>query len=239
VKQRAAKQPLIKLLFYKELKLLFPPVFYLFPLFSALMLAPGYPASIGVSYAILAVFNIFNICRINKDLEFSAMLPITRSRTVLAKHFLVIFIEALHLIAAVPFAVISAQLLYPSGSQPGMPPNPAYFGFMLTAFAAFNLIFLPLFFRTGSKTGIPMLLAFPGYTAILTAAETTAFLFPVLSGAKTAAALSPALSGASSAASPAALLFQLLILGAGLLLFAGSALLSFRLSVRNFAKVNL
>jgi hypothetical protein len=214
----------LKALLYKELRMAVHPVFYLFPFFSALMFLPGYAATIGVSYALLGVYGSFNMGRINKDLEFTALLPVSRKSQVFSKCFLAFFIEALHLAVFIPFAALYA--LHPGEDGPGIAPNSACAGFLLIALGLFNLIFLPVFFKTGYKIGLPMFFGALGYGAALGILET-------------ATALLPELKRVLDTFAPQALVFQLLALCAGLGFFAGTAWLSFRLSVKNFERVNL
>jgi hypothetical protein len=216
----------MKALFFKELRMTIHPVFYLFPFFSALMFLPGYAPTIGVSYALLGVYGSFNMGRINKDLEFTALLPVSRKSQVFSKYFLAFFIEALHLIAFIPFAALYALILHPGEDGPGIAPNSACIGFLLIALGVFNLIFLPAFFKTGYKIGLPMFFGALGYAAALGILETTT-------------ALLPELKQVLDSFEPSSLVFRLLALCAGLGFFAGTTWLSFRLSVKNFERVNL
>ncbi|HPD02679.1 MAG TPA: ABC-2 transporter permease, partial [Clostridia bacterium] len=105
----------MKNLIYKELKLVLDPKIYIFSLLSGLIMIPNYPYMIGIAYFFLAVQIIFSTMKANKDLEFTALMPISRGSIVKSKYFTVIYLEAVQLVAAIPFALISSLLINKSG----------------------------------------------------------------------------------------------------------------------------
>jgi hypothetical protein len=216
----------MKNLLYKEIRLVVSPSVYLLALLSGLLLIPSYPYFVGISYCLIGVFITFKEAAEHKDHEFTALLPVSRNHIVLAKHISVMYIEMLQIVAAIPFAFISSLIINPSGNKVGMDANIAFFGFAFTAFSVFNLFFLPSYFKTGYKTGMPMLFGLVGYLVTIALLEGMVIIVPWLK---------QNIDGLL----PATVFYQVVILAAGLLLYLGGFYLTYRLSIKNFNKVNL
>ncbi len=216
----------MKNLLYKELRLVLMPGTYFFALCAALVLVPAYPYAVGMAYCLMSILINFGTARANNDQEFTAMLPIPRNRVVVAKHFTVFFTELLSVLIAIPCAVVSAFVLNPNGNIVGMDANMAFFGFTLIEFSVFNLIFLPWYFRTGYKTGLPM------------AVGITAYLLTVV-GFELMVALTPGVAAVIDSLHPTTYAYQAIILGAGIIVYVLVSIITYLLSVRNFAKVSL
>ncbi len=212
-------------LLYKELRLVVPPSYLGFTALTIFQLIPHYPFIIGVTYFMLALFIVFSEANANKDHLFTISLPIPRNRVVLSKHLTVMAIELTQLLFMVPFAIIAA-VIRPGGNLVGMDGNYAFFGFILISFAVFNLIFLPGYFKTGYKTGRPGVLASIGFSLSYGLFE---FLVNVLPNAKKVI----------DTLKPEMVVYQVLILAIGVLLYAGSMYFSYQKSVMNFDRVNL
>ncbi len=216
----------MKNLFFKELRLVVTPGTYFFALCAALILVPAYPYAVGMSYCLMSILINFGAARANNDQEFTAMLPIPRSRVVLAKHMTVFITELMTLLIAVPCALVSAFVLNPNGNIVGMDANMAFFGFTLIEYSVFNIIFLPWYFRTGYKTGMPMTVGI------------TAYLLTVV-GFELMVAFTPGLSAVIDSLHPTTFVYQGVILAAGLIVYLLVSIITYLLSVRNFAKVSL
>jgi hypothetical protein len=216
----------MKNLIYKELKLVLDPKIYIFSLLSGLIMIPNYPYMVGIAYFFLAVQIIFSTMKANKDLEFTALMPISRGSIVKSKYFTVIYLEAVQLVAAIPFALISSLLINKSGNPVGMDANFALFGSALISMSVFNAIFLPMYFKSGYKIAAPLIFGFTGFALAVIVLEFTIAFVPVLRN--NLDSLSPATFGR-----------QLIYLAAGLLVFAITPLLTFKKSVKAFERVNL
>jgi hypothetical protein len=210
---------------YKEIRFCIWILTWPFMIMTALMLAPDYPSIVGVFYCLISILNTFRLIQLYKDNEFTLLLPVSRSQVVLSKHLTVALIECLQLLVAVPFAIWRNASM-PGGTVIGIDPNYAFFGFCFISFAAFNLFFLPLFFRTGYKTGLAFLCGAIGFIAAYGMLEC---LIGVLPGGRDAV----------DSLNPATIPLQLVYLAAGLLVYIAAFYLSYRISVKNFAKVNL
>jgi hypothetical protein len=215
----------MKNLLYKEFRLDFHPAFFAFLLFGALLLIPSWPYFIAFGYIFIVFNNIFVLGRANRDVLFTASLPVRKKDVVRARvHALAIF-ELLQIAVAVPFAVMN-NAFYPEGNMAGTNTNFAFFGFVLVMYGLFNLVFLPGFYKTAYKVGVPMILG------ILVAS--------VYAIAVTAAVLGvPALNAAVNGLGTENIALQLPVLAAGALLFVLFTLLSLRLSAARFEKTDL
>jgi hypothetical protein len=216
----------MKNLMYKELKLVIHPAIYVISLLTALLLAPFYPYSVVMAFFIHGVEVAFGSARANRDLEFTATLPVSRNAIVLSKHFLLVFLQLLHIFVAVPFALLSSLLIYPAGNIVGFDACFAFFGVTFIGYSVFNIIFLPGFFKSGYKWGFPGLLGGLAYGL-------TVAVFEI------AIAFVPVLKSNLDSLNPGTFIYQIPVLLAGIAIYVGSLCLSYRLSVKNFARVSL
>ncbi len=171
-----------KLLFKKEwqLNLRTAAYLYIYCTLTLMLLIPNYPYVIAFFYCLLGIPNVFSLQKGNRDIEFNSMLPLTRADIVKSKTYIVIFIQLLQIVVALPIALISALILNPTGNLVGIDANFTLFAFALLEFSAFNIIFLPKFFATGYKVAIPALWAFVGYFLITLTLELPTALIPTL-----------------------------------------------------------
>ena len=101
----------------------------------------------------LGLFFSFLNGREQKDVYYSALLPIRKRDTVKANCLFVGLIELLALVIAVPFALLRAKLGI--GDNPvGLNANVTLFACGLMLFAVFNAVFLLSFYRTAYKVGV-------------------------------------------------------------------------------------
>lgn len=216
----------MKNLLYKTFKLDFTFLILFFSLLSALILIPNYPSSVALLYCFIAINIIFSMSLANKDNEFTGMLPVKRDHIVLSKTILILVIEIIQFLVAIPFIIISATLIMPKGNIVGMDPNLAFFGINLIAYSVFNLIFLPLYFKTGYKNAVPFVIAFVCYFVVI-------FFFELL------IQFVPVLKNNLDTMSTEKLPFQLICLFIGIIIFISSTFIAYKLSTKKFEKVNL
>lgn len=216
----------MKNLIYKELKLAIHPAIYLFALLSVLLLIPNYPYAIGMFYWYLGMQIVFQMAKANKDLEFTANLPVSRNAVVMSKHLSTVIIQLAQIIAAVPFALISSLLINKSGNPTGLDANFVFFGVTLIAYSAFNIACLPRFYKSGYKLGLPLLSGIAAYAAIVLAFEIAIALVPVL---KTNL----------DSLNPNTFIYQIPFFIVCIIIYAGTLIGSYKLSVKNFKKVSL
>ena len=215
----------MKKLLYKEFSIGIPKAVWLFALMPAMLIIPHYPYAVPMAYVMLAVFIAFNFSAINRDHIFTAALPVKRSEIVLSKALSLVSLQIVTLAAAIPFALVSLYAVNTTGNLVGMDANVAFFGFTLTEYAVFNIIFLPVYFRTGYKTGLPVFLGLLGYIAISSILEISVAVIPAL--------------GVLDSLSPSGLIYRLTAFAAGLILYAAAFFTAVKLAVKTFEKVNL
>ena len=102
------------MLLKKEWKLVMMPVPLLFLLLSALVLVPNYPYYVTFFYTTLGIFLMMQFARENRDLYYMALLPVTKCEMVKARFSLVLTIEAMQVLACVPFLLL--RCLFPCGN---------------------------------------------------------------------------------------------------------------------------
>ena len=143
----------MKTLLYKQLRLVCQPMTLVFCLFGVMLLIPAYPYTVMWFYVMLGLFFSFLNGREQKDVYYSALLPIRKRDTVKANCLFVGLIELLALVIAVPFALLRAKLGI--GDNPvGLNANVTLFACGLMLFAVFNAVFLLSFYRTAYKVGV-------------------------------------------------------------------------------------
>ena len=133
----------MKNLLYKEINLCLNPLNYFFLGFAAMLLIPHYPVYIGFFYMCLSVFWIFNNSLINKDSLFNILLPISKNNIVKARCLLVALYEIVFILLSIPT---------------GINANIAFFGLLLIVISAFNFIFITKVYKKTEKIGGPFLL---------------------------------------------------------------------------------
>jgi hypothetical protein len=217
----------MKALLFKEFKLALHPTTYLFLAIGAMLMIPSYPYYVAFVYTCLSIFFIFLSARENKDIFFTASLPVRKSDVVQSRVVTVAIIELLQLAIGIPFAIIGARINpNATGNQAGIEANLAFFGLVLIMFALFNFIFLPLFYKTSVKLSAPLIFSSIAVTLYVVAAEVAVQMIPFL---KTHL----------DTIDPAMAVYQFPILIAGAIIFGLSLWLSFRKSAANFEKVDL
>lgn len=197
---------------------------YIYMLLVLTLLAPNYPYFVAFGYCLIGIPTAFSYFKGNKDLEFSAMLPISRENIVKSKAYAVMLIELVQIVLAIPFALLSALLINPTGNGVGLDANFTLFASIFIEFGVFNILFLPQFFKTGYKVAKPAFLAFVGYILTTIAIELIIALVP---------SLNMIFDGTIYWGA------QLGLLCVSMIFYAVCMFVSYRLSVKNFLQVNL
>jgi hypothetical protein len=216
----------MKDLLYKEFRLAIHPSMFIFMLFGVLLLIPSWPYFIAFGYIFIAFMNIYIMGRSNQDIFFTACLPVRKRDTVKARVYSSAAYELIQIVLAVPFAVINATLINPSGNAAGMNPNFAFFGCVFVMYGLFNVIMIPGFYKTAYKVGAPMILGTIGAVLFAGAVEAAVHLVPVL-------------NTSINAIGTGHLGAQLIVLAGGILLFFGLTWLGYHRAALNFEKVDL
>ena len=161
----------MRALLYKQFRLVCHPMTLIFPLFGVMLLIPSYPYTVAFFYVMLGLFFSFMNGREQKDVYYSALLPIRKQDTVKASVLFVLVIELASLLIAVPFAVLSCRINPLGSNAVGLEPNAALFAAALVLYAVFNGVFLPAFYKTAYKVGTAFLKAMLVVTPVLLLCE--------------------------------------------------------------------
>lgn len=214
----------MRALIYKELKLALHPTVFIFLSFGAMLLIPNYPYAVPFFYTTLSIYFMFLSGRENKDVLFTALLPVRKRDCVKARIITVSAIEAAMLLISIPFAVLR-YYLYDFKNDGGLEANVALFGLMLILFSIFNAIFIPAFYKTAYKCGKFFMIS--------------SFVIFILIAAGEIAIHIPPLDTYLDTSDPGMMVKQIPVLAAGIVIYTVSILLVYRRSAENFEKVDL
>lgn len=211
----------------KELRLSASPLSYLFIVFGVMFLIPGYPILCGVFFVTLGIFQSFQTAREANDIVFSALLPIAKRDVVKGKYLFVCLIELCSFLLMIIVTVLRMTVM--SGAQAYrhnalMNANLFALGMALLIFGLFNLIFVGGFFRTAYKFAKP-------FVSYIIAA------FLLISGGE-AVHHFPGLEPVNAFGFEHILL-QLSLFALGAACYVIFTLISFRVSCKNFEKIDL
>ena len=214
----------MKALLYKQFRLVCHPMTLIFCLFGIMVLIPNYPYTVIFFYVMLGLFFTFLNIREQKDIYYSALLPVPKRDTVKAGCAFVVIIEVLSLVVLLPCSLLAAHLQPGKDNLVGLDPNLALLAAGFLLYAVFNGVFLPSFYANGYKVGIAFINAVIPTTLAMGVLEALPH-FPALTwlddlDAATQVRLLPALI-------------------ASVLIYAGGMALTFRASARRYEKVDL
>lgn len=215
----------MKNMLYKEFKLSMHPTSIIFLSLSAMMLIPNYPYYMTFFYTTLAIFFTCLSGRENHDIFYTMTLPIRKRDIVKSRFFLVIILQLVQVITAIPFAMIRGTFSLP-GNYVGMDANIAFFGLSFLMLGLFNLIFFTTYYKDTDKVGKSFLMG----TIFVT-------LFIIIAEASTHAV--PFVKNYLDTKDPEFLGYKLVVLAAGIVLYIVLTLFSYNRSVRYFEALDL
>ena len=96
----------MKALLNKQFRLVCHPMTLIFTGFGIMLLIPSYPYTVAFFYVMLGLFFSFMNGREQRDIYFSALLPIRKRDTVKASVLFVLVVELASLLFAMPFAAL-------------------------------------------------------------------------------------------------------------------------------------
>ena len=214
----------MKTLLYKQLRLVCHPMTPLFCLFGVMVLIPNYPYTVIFFYVTLGLFFSFLNMREQKDIYYSALLPVPKRDTVKAGCLFVALTELASLVVLALFSVLAVHLQPGKDNLVGLDPNITLLAAGLLIYAVFNAVFLPSFYANGYKVGTAYLKAVIPTAAVMAVCEALPH-FPRLTWL--------------DELDPAAQLRQLPLLVGGILIYAGGMALTLRASEKVYEKVDL
>ena len=212
----------------KELALCMHPTAFIFLSFAVLVFVPNYPYEVIFFFSCLSVFFCCMKARENGDIAFSCTLPVKKEHIPLAKMLVVIGLQCISLllvgvIGAIKGAILPAEQYV---NQAGISANIVLVGNGAVLLGVFNLIFFPCYFKKPDKIGIPFVIG-----AIIV--FLLIGLFIVLRW--TTPLFSDILNGVNSIHTIAKALACLI----GLLVYLFLTITSCKVSMKNFAKVDV
>lgn len=149
----------MKALLYKQFRLVCHPMTLIFCLLGIMVLIPNYPYTVIFFYVMLGLFFTFLNIREQKDIYYSALLPVPKRDTVKAGCAFVVIIEVLSLVVLIPCSLLAVHLQPGKDNLVGLDPNLALLAAGFLLYAVFNGVFLPSFYANGYKVGIAFLKA--------------------------------------------------------------------------------
>lgn len=214
---------------YKEFKLCLSPINYLFLAFTAMICIPSYPCYVSFFYICLSVFFIFNNSELNKDIAYSMILPIKKRDIVKSRCIIVAVYETVAFLFTMLIAFTFVRL---SGIEnlAGIEANFAFFGLVLIPVSIFNLILFSNYYKKAEKPGFPFLFGSIAYWLIYGILE-----FPIWTKNNFNIPFFLMLDKSDSAS----LIMQLPIFFAGIIIFVAGWFLTYKISAKNFEKVDL
>ena len=212
---------------YKEFKLCLAPVNYLFMAFSSMIIIPNYPSYVPFFYFALSIFFIFNNSELNKDIAYSMILPITKKQIVKSRCILVCTYEVLGILFTIPFAFLHKKL---GNNEAGIDANIAFYGLVMLPLTLFNFIFFSKYYKKAEKPGLPFLFSSIAFWFTYALLEAPFWILPITKN--------EVILRLDSLNAPD-LIFQLPVLAAGIVIFILGWILTYKVSSRNFEKVDV
>ena len=210
-------------LLYKEMRLVAHPTSIVFAFLGCLVLVPSYPYSVIFMFGCLAPYITFLNGRETNDAWYTAVLPVTKRKSVLGKCLLAAFFQIFQLLFSIPFTLLRNALNL-ANNPVGLDAAIAWYGFGLIVYAVFDLIFFTAFYKSGYKAGKAFIFAAIPMVFLMVAIEASAHI--------------PALAWMDSC-HPEHLMMQLPILAAGIICYGALITLAYRISAKRFEKVDL
>lgn len=215
----------MKNMLYKEFKLAMHPTSIIFLSLSAMMLIPNYPYYMTFFYTTLAIFFTCLSGRENHDIFYSMTLPIRKRDIVKSRFALVVILQLVQIITAIPFAMIRRTFSLP-GNLVGMDANIAFFGLSFLMLGLFNLVFFTNYYKDTDKVGKSFLWGTIVITLFMFIAEASVHVVPFM-------------KNTLDTRDPEFLMVKLLVLVGGIILYIALTLFSYLRSVRSFEALDL
>ena len=204
---------------------------------------PTYPSYIGPFYITLGIMMTFALNQSSHDILYTVLLPVKKIDTVKARFLYCGMLEFFTLLSAVIAMIIRLAINFPE-NKAGIGLTPAYFGLQLIIFAVFNFIFLGNVYKDPLKPGVRYFVGAIFYFIMYALCELPVWVYFSVRGnmADEQIMNSNPLAGigkmlnSSFAEMP---LQQSLLLCAGILIFAGSWIITFKRAAKQFEKYDL
>lgn len=222
----------MKQLLYKEYRLCLSGQSIIFLALTLLILIPTWPAIVPFLYTLVGIITIFPWAFANRDIEFTANLPISKEDVIKGRIFFVCSLELLSMLWSVPFGLIRQFVLLPNMGEEvtetlGLNFNLALYGMVFVSFAVFHLIFFPWYYRKPSDKNVACQLVSLLSTMALQGIILALFI------------IFPSWNTFLDAGTLSAILVQLAIFFGGIILWILASWISYRAARRRFLALNL
>lgn len=148
----------MKVFLLKEFRLAAHPTIYLFLLLPSMLLIPNYPYTVTYFYFTLAFFFTCMTGREYHDIQYTMMLPVSKSDIVKGRMLFTGIIEIASIVISIPLVIIR-QTVYTAPNLGGMDANIVLLGLAFLLYAFFNLIFFTKYYGNVDKPGIAFILS--------------------------------------------------------------------------------
>jgi len=231
----------MKALLNKELRLCLHPTVFIYLALVLMLLIPNYPYLVACFFLCNAVFFVFQSSRENGDPLYTAMLPVSKAQAVKARCLFVVLLQAAEILLMAGMCALSLVAM-DGANAGGTDHSLSLLAFALILFAIFNLIFLPSFYKTGYKAGAAFLKGAIGVWIWIVLAEGTMIatrIITVEKGLDIPFFRFVADNIDCFPATQTAWTAQAILFGAALLIYILGTLLSVRLSVKRYERVDV
>lgn len=147
----------MKKLLKKEFMLALHPTSIIFLFFAVFVFIPNYIYEAMFFFSCLSIFFICLTSRENKDIYFTATLPVEKKKIALARIFVAIILQLTQLVLVSVFIILKTKFINLPNIA-GLEANMAFIGVGFIILGAFNLIFFPLYFKNPNKVGVPFII---------------------------------------------------------------------------------
>lgn len=218
----------MKNLLYKEFRLSLNPLYFIFVLMGAMMMIPEYNYYVLFIYtAMVVINNIFTTGKVNKDVEYTSMLPICKRDVVKARFLSIVIYQLINIFVAAVFATV-ANIVYGNGENPGgIDRNVAFFGLVFVMMGAFNMAYLTAFYKTANKILRAVIFGMTALVVCIGVFETTAQY------------VSSPVSMYLDASTPQGMVMQIPVLAFGIIVYAVLNIFAYRISAKRFERLDL
>jgi small-conductance mechanosensitive channel len=219
----------MKNLLLKEFKLCILPINYIFLTFAVILIIPNYPCYVSFFYLLLNTFWIFKNGDLNKDLQYSLILPIRKSDIVKARIMSVAIYEIVFFILSIPFAILNHKLV-PQGNNAGINSNFAFYGLVMIVLTISRYFFFTIYYKKAEKHERALLISFVIFFVLYFIFECPVWM--IKKGNLQSLAFIDKFDLAS-------LIKQLPILITGIIVYFLGWILTYKVSAKKFEQVNL
>ena len=217
----------MKQLLKKEFTLTAGIVTYLFMAFGLMAFIPGYPILVSGFFVNLGIQITFQFAREYNDVLYTVLLPVNKSDAVKARYLFCVCIQMISLLISAAVVAIRMTIMRDAAvyiQNVMLSANLTFLAFLLVIHMLFNIIFVGGFFKTAYYYGKVFIIY--SIAAVLTVgvAETLHHI--------------PGLEFLN-ATSGNGVLIQIGILAVGIVLYVLGTILSMRVSIKRFEKLDL